>query len=97
MPTSRIIKPFKIMENEKEVPFIEVVLILAGCLVYYFSHSADFFESLGGLVGMSLGAIFVGYIPYVFLKEKIKNPKIKIFSVAFLLVNLLVFISGQAL
>lgn len=84
------------MDKENKVSVIEIVLIVAGCLLYYFSHSADFFELFGGMIGMLLGAIFFGYIPYSLLKNKIENAKMKVFSVAYFLVNLLVFMASQS-
>lgn len=73
----------------------EISLILLGSIIYYFYNSpTNFWAFLGGLTGMSLGAILIGYIPYILLRSKHKNIKLKIFAVSFLLANLLVWASG---
>jgi len=83
------------MEKENKVPVVEIILIVVGALLHSFNAPADFAGFLGGLIGMSLGAIFIGYIPYSLLKDKIQNAKIKVFSVVFFLLNLLVLVASQ--
>lgn len=86
------------MKNIKGAFAIEGLFILAGCVLHYFSHqTAEVLEMFGGLISMSIGAILIGCIPYVLLRSKIENPKIKVFSVAFFLVNLLVYASQNSI
>lgn len=85
------------MKNTNGTNIVEGLFILAGCILHYLGHPTDEpLELFGGLITMSLGAIFIAYIPYVLLRNKINNPKFKVFSIAFFLVNLLVYVSQHS-
>lgn len=80
----------------------EMLFIVAGLVLFYMryepSAGADAIENFLGYVGGLLGAgvigtAIVGYIPYQLIKNKVKSPALKAFSVAFFLVGLLMFVS----
>lgn len=73
---------------------IETTLVLIGIGLYYASHQLGFMEFLGGLVGMSLGALLVVYVFNIFSKNKTTHSKWKIFSMAFVVLNLMVFLAN---
>ena len=75
-------------------PLIYIILIILGCLLYfYYRYPAPLVELIGGILGISFGAAIFGFIPYIFLRSRIKSPKIKVFAVTFFLANLLLVIA----
>ncbi len=80
----------------------EIFFVIAGLILFYMrfeplagaSVAENFLGYVGSLFGGGvLGAGLIGFIPYLLIRNKIKNPALKVFSVTFFLAGLLMVLS----
>ena len=83
------------------IPFLEIVIIVVGFLLLLLrtfmmgsGYFIDYiFQVLGGLIATIFFAFIVGIVPYFILKRYFKKAKLVVFSLSFLLINIITLIS----